>query len=340
MLQKKLLLSLTLFLTVAAHTQVKNLVFEGAGVRGIAYCGAIQVLEEKKLLQNIRRVGGTSAGAITALTVSLGYTANEIEGLINSTPFQKFNDGRFFFLGGMNRMYKYYGWYRGRRFEDWLGDIIEAKTGDGNITFAELKERGFKELFITGTSLNRQSAVVFSYESFPRMRIKDAVRISLSIPLYFEAVFMDENGSTYSHPKMKAGLDVMADGGFTANFPMRLFDSTKYFDASKENNFFYNQETIGIRIDSDQQIKNDSTGGGLAYLPVENFRQYITAFYTIVLENLNRQTLTTEDWARTVSISDGEIGPRIRKLSSREKGKLIDNGRKSMARYLDVKNPY
>lgn len=338
MIQRKLLLSLTLLLTITGYAQIKNLVFEGAGVRGIAYCGAIKILEEKKLLQNVNRVGGTSAGAITALAVSLGYTANEIEGLITSTSFQKFNDGRFFFLGGMNRLYKYYGWYKGKRFDDWLADIIEAKTGNRNISFAELKEKGFKELFITGTSLNKQRAVVFSYESFPQMCIKDAVRISLSIPLYFEAVFMDEKGGIYSQPTGKSGLDVMADGGFTANFPMRLFDSTKYLDPSKQNNFFYNHETLGIRIDSEEQIRNDSTGGGLAYLPVENFKQYITAFYTIILENLNRQTLTKEDWARTVSVSDGDIGPRIRRLSPKEKGKLLDNGRQSMARYLEIKD--
>ena len=42
----------------------KNLVFEGGGVKGIAYAGAMKVLEKKGILKNIVRVGGTSAGAI------------------------------------------------------------------------------------------------------------------------------------------------------------------------------------------------------------------------------------------------------------------------------------
>ena len=331
---KRLLFLLNFFFVTNVHAQIKNLVFEGAGIRGIAYCGAIKILEEKELLQDVQRVGGTSAGAVTALALSLGYTANEIEGMINSTSFQKFNDGRFIFVGGMHRLYKYYGWYRGKRFENWLAKIIEEKTGNADISFIELREKGLKELFITGTSLNKQCSVVFSYETFPHMRVKDAVRISLSIPLYFEAVFMDEKGNIFSRPKNKKGLDVMADGGFTTNFPIRLFDSTKYIDPSKQNQFFYNQETLGIRIDSEDQIKNDSTGKGLAPLPVEDFKQYLTAFYTIILENLNRQTLTKEDWARTVSIGDGNIGPRIKKLSVNEKGKLINNGRQSMTDHL------
>ena len=42
----------------------RNLVFEGGGVKGIAYVGTMRVLESKGILQNISRVGGTSAGAI------------------------------------------------------------------------------------------------------------------------------------------------------------------------------------------------------------------------------------------------------------------------------------
>ncbi len=47
--------------------QFRNLVFEGGGVKGIAYVGAIKVLEEKGIMPNIVRVGGTSAGAINAV---------------------------------------------------------------------------------------------------------------------------------------------------------------------------------------------------------------------------------------------------------------------------------
>ena len=41
--------------------QFRNLVFEGGGVKGIAYVGAMQVMDQRGFLQDIRRVGGTSA---------------------------------------------------------------------------------------------------------------------------------------------------------------------------------------------------------------------------------------------------------------------------------------
>ena len=43
-------------------SQFGNLVFESGGVKGIAYAGAVAVLEDKEILPDIRRVAGTSAG--------------------------------------------------------------------------------------------------------------------------------------------------------------------------------------------------------------------------------------------------------------------------------------
>ena len=48
----------------------RNLVFKGGGVRGIAYMGALAILEEVEVLKNIKRVAGTSSGAIAATMVS------------------------------------------------------------------------------------------------------------------------------------------------------------------------------------------------------------------------------------------------------------------------------
>jgi NTE family protein len=95
-----------------------------------------------------------------------------------------------------------------------------------------------------------------------------------------------------------------------------------------------NTATLGFRIDSDDQIKNDRDSKNIAPMPVGNFKQYMTAFYNMIIENLNRQQLTKEDWQRTISISDGHVGPRIRKLSAKEINILVDNGRQAMKTYF------
>jgi len=313
------------FTISAQEKSIKNIVFEGAGIRGIAFCGAIQALESNGLLPGVEKVGGTSAGAITALCVSLGYSAAEITDLLYSTKFSKFNDGRFFFIGGINRMNKYFGWYRGEKFVKWLEKIIEKKTGNADISLEELYNKGYKDLYVTATILNAQKLVILSRKTYPKMKVKDAIRVSISIPFYFEAVFIDKEGNRIRHPKNKQGLDVMVDGGFTGNFPIKIFDSV--VNIGSQESVIVNNTTLGFRVDNDNQIENDKQQRSLAAMPVKNLKQYGRAFYNIIIENLNRQTLSDSDWKRTVSISDGAVRPRIRKMSKAEIDILIENGR-------------
>jgi len=320
---KKSLLLFPLLVFQFIHAQspdtIRHLVFEGAGIRGIAYCGAVQEMESNKMIGNIKKVGGTSSGAIVALTISLGYTGKEIETIISQTNFKKLNDGKYFFIGGINRMNKYFGYYRGKKITQWLEKLIKAKTGNADITFEEMHQKGFKDLYVTGTSLNKQKPVVFSHETYPKMKVRDALRISISIPLYFEPVYIDSTGKAFYRPKQKHGLDMMMDGGFLENFPIHIFDKTSP-----------DQHTIGFRVDHVAQMEKDKTDKTLAEIPISDLGEYFRAFYTITMENLNRQRLTSEDWQRTVSISDGDVQPRLRKLSKEEIAILIENGKKAV----------
>lgn len=303
---------------------IKNIVFEGAGIRGVAYSGVIAEMEHAGKMKDVEKVAGTSAGAIVAMIVSLGYTAAEIKTIVTGINFRKLNDGRFFFPGGIHRTSKYFGWYRGVRAADWLGKLIKQKTGNEDITFETLHQQGYKDLYITGTNLTRQQLVVFSRETYPQMKVKDAVRISMGIPLYFEAIFADSTGAVAHHPNKKEGLDVLVDGGLTGNFPIQIFDS-----ASSANPY-----TAGFRIDRDEQILHDRKSRTLAPMEINNFKQYIAALYNMVIENLNRQQLSADDWKRTVSISDGNTGPRIRELSAGEINRLVENGRRATREFL------
>ncbi|HAY88229.1 MAG TPA: patatin, partial [Bacteroidetes bacterium] len=57
---------------------IENLVFKGGGVLGIAYAGAIEILENEGILTQVQRTAGTSAGAVAAALISLGYSSKEI----------------------------------------------------------------------------------------------------------------------------------------------------------------------------------------------------------------------------------------------------------------------
>ncbi|AHM60778.1 patatin [Flammeovirgaceae bacterium 311] len=331
----RFLLITTLLISFSSTAQVyKNLVFEGAGIRGLAYAGALKELEKQGLLLPVEKVGGTSAGAITALAVSLGYSSHELEELIYNTDFQQFNDGRFIFIGGISRTTKRFGWYRGEKITRWIGNIIEKKTGNADITFLELHQQGYKELYITGTSLNQQKLLVFSHHNYPHMKVKDAVRISISIPLYYGAVCIDKDGRVLKQKNNTSCDNVMVDGGIVGNFPIHIFDSTR--QQNGETARVANQQTLGFRIDSDAQIQSDAEGQGLAPVDIQNFMDYTGAFYIYVLESLNRTPLTEEDWDRTVSISSADIGPRVKRLNKEQKELLIENGRMAVVRFMEA----
>lgn len=337
---KKCLFALITFFGLLSYSkaqkgQYENLIFEGAGIRGLAYTGVITELDEKGVLENIKKVGGTSAGSIISLVISLGYTPKEITEIIYSTDFSKFNDAGFMFFSGLRRLRKNYGYYKGDRFLKWLENIIAEKTSNPDITFQELDDRGFKDLYVVATSLNRQQNIVFSKDTYPNMKIKHAIRASMSVPLYFKAVFVDQDGDVYDRSEATSSMDLMVDGGITGNFPIDIFDSVAVVRGGEVR--IPNPRTIGIRIDSDQQIKYDQDTHKLAPFDVDNLKDYMQAFYLYVVENLNRRILTDEDWVRTISVSDAGIGPKIKKLSKDQKLALIESGRRGVRFFFDSK---
>ncbi|MEY3398192.1 MAG: hypothetical protein RL220_786 [Bacteroidota bacterium] len=304
---------------------VRHLVFEGAGIRGIAYCGVVKAIEQYGLSDSLQSVAGTSAGAMTALMLSLGYTSDEMEKVISSTAFERFNDGSMGLGGGIARLTRRFGWYHSDRLDQFIASIITKKHADRDINFRQLHERGCADLYVTATSINNQKLIVFSRYTYPDMKIRDAVRISMSIPLYFEATMIDEKGNVYENIQDSLVTDIVVDGGILANFPVYIFDEAK-LDSNGNKYRIPDYSVLGVRIDSDEQIELDRTGGGLAPVDVKNFPDFMEAFYLLILEQLNREILMHYDWDRTVSISSAGIGPKIRNMSPSERKLLIDSG--------------
>ena len=145
----------------------KNLVFEGGGVRGIAYVGALEVLDNEGILKNIKRVAGTSAGAMVAVLVGLNYTASEISEVLWSLNFQKFLDDSFGCARDFDRLINEYGWYKGDFFRNLMADLIKDKTGNGEATFKDLaKAKKFRDIYLIGADLSTGFSKVFHVDSF------------------------------------------------------------------------------------------------------------------------------------------------------------------------------
>jgi len=332
-MREKVLLTLLILplLSIAQRPEIKNLVFEGAGMRGLAYAGVVAELESSGLIDEVEKVGGTSAGALTAVMISLGYTSVEIRQKLSETEFQKFNDGSF---GGISRMKRNFGWFRGSKFTEWVANQLDEKTGNPDITLIELYEAGYIPVYLVTTCINQQELKVLSHETYPNMKVKDAVRASISIPLYFKAVFVDSEGNTYDDYDDGENLDILVDGGIIGNYPIFLFDSQMVIN-DLEFQRTPNRHTLGFRIDSEAQIKQDSVTRKITSQEIDSFKNYVAALYNFTMESLNRNQMTNDDWLRTVSISSVGIGPMIKKFSKTDQNKLIESGQVSMRKYLD-----
>jgi len=313
--------------------QIENLVFEGGGIRGVAYCGALQEMELRGKLKHVQRVAGTSSGAITACLLAVGYQPKELTEIIGNMNFGKFNDGRGLVFGGMRRLKKHMGYYKGEKFEIWLENLIEAKTGNKSITFSELyqlsqRDSMYKELIVTGTCMNHQEAIYFNRFTYPNMPISRAVRASMAVPLYYEPVIINDSGQRIQVKNLGPEHHVCLDGGFVSNYPIWIFDEAPYsFDP---------HSTLGMRIDKAQQIEMDRAGKyhTLAY-PIHSTSDLVGSVYYIMKENLNRQMLDSLDWARTISISDAGIGPKVKRLSSEQKELFLNEGRKGVIQFFN-----
>ena len=313
----------------------KNLVFEGGGVKGIAYGGALEVLDRLDLLEGIERVGGTSAGAINATLLALGFSHREVSDIIATTNFKDFEDKSKIVFGDMRRILRKYGWFKGDAFTRWIGDKIREKAGTENMTFAELEEAAgasgsaYRQLFLAVTNLTKQKVEIFSHEKTPSYRIKDAVRMSMSIPLFFKAI--NKNG------------DIMVDGGLSYNYPIDLFDHVKYMSNPEnkgdfkpdKDGYVYNFETLGFRVDSTELIRASRDDWSLPPVEIHNLKDHVVGLLSFLMDYANKVHLKTPDWYRTVFIDTKDVTTTQFDLSDKKIQELIEGGRVNTEAYFD-----
>ncbi|HEX2165525.1 MAG TPA: patatin-like phospholipase family protein [Thermoanaerobaculia bacterium] len=282
----------------------RNLAFEGGGVKGVAYAGALQTLGAAGGLDGVDRIAGTSAGSITALVVALGYTPEEVTRIVLDLDFDEFRDGTF--LTDAERLFEQYGWHPAFAATCLFECLVEQRLGDRRATFADLHARAeadpaFRDLYVVSTDLDRGDWVVFSHED-PRwadLPLADAVRASMAIPFYFTA--------------QEIAGDVFVDGGVLMNYPIGLFDQRE--DAG---------ETLGFYL-----------GGLPDAKPVDDFVAYTEqVFASLLAVQTDDVCADPDDVRRSVFIDPLGIATTDFGLTREQKCALIESGAKATREYL------
>jgi NTE family protein len=284
---------------------IKNLVFKGGGVLGIAYAGAIEVLEENKILTQIQSVAGTSAGAITASLISLKYSAADILKVIQATDFKGFEDG-----WDPLRIATKYGLYKGNAFLTWMKQRITDKGLAATATFADFQKAGMLDLRVFASDLNTRSLKEFSVATTPDTIVAEAVRASMSIPLFFQA-WTFSNSIPDNH--------VYVDGGTIYNYPITTFDTGG--TPNTETLGFYLEDVSGAQPDSDLQYDQ-------LFQYIKDLFQTLTDSQVIDFEN------DPDEEKRTVIIDDFGISATNFGLTDDQKQQLYNSGKTATANYL------
>ncbi len=321
------------------------MVLEGGGVRGLAYAGALNTLEEKGVLKHIEKVAGSSAGSIAALMISVGYTTKEIDSIMFELPVQQFNDGRYGVVGKYNRIKSDFGIYKGEYFEKWLQQLVKFKTGNADLTFKDLHNLAlqnniYKELYCTATNISKQQLEIFSVEKTPDMPIALAVRISGSIPLYYEPIALDNEYKKINRKDSTTFINYFVDGGMLCNYPISIFDTCRFnLNPLECTDLIFNRETLGLKMERPEQI--DSLQKNSIAIPSYNINKlsdYLSALSNLMMETINRKYPNMEnEKGRTIYISHGNIHAKIRKMMPEEKLLLFNNGAKAVGDFFDKK---
>lgn len=286
----------------------ENLVFEGGGVLGIAYAGAMQALEDHGILAQTKRVAGTSAGSITATAISAGYDAKEVKELTQSTNFKTFEDKWNPF-----RILTKYGLYKGDRLLSFAKQVI-GKKASPNATFRDFNEMGFKELRVFSTDLNVKDAREFSFRKTPDVVVAEAVRASMSIPIFFSAwQFKNLDPAKYEFAH-----HIFVDGGTVYNYPINTFDGETI-----------NKQTLGFHL-NDLDNKGKETG-----LKMRQPVKYVKVLFDTLLDSQNIDfERDPEQKERTVIINDHGISATDFNLSKADQDLLFNSGKDATNAFL------
>lgn len=292
-------------------------VFEGGGVKGIAFAGAIAAAERDAGVREWVNLAGTSAGSIVAALLAAGYDAAGLRRILAGAVYSRFADcgpGGMWLGGLFNAVFRLRGLAPAAYFVEWLGEQLAAsplarELGKTELVFGDLRrrdlppigelpgitparyERARYRLHVIGSDVTTGRMLIVpddlpDYEDErgtpldkDSFPVVDAVRMSMSYPFLFAPVVLRRQGKPV----------YVVDGGLLSNFPIWLFDSPQP-----------KRPTWGFRLHPGATVEE-----GLPYRKVPRpFWEVplLKAMFSAATEAWDREQMERVVSARTVSI--------------------------------------
>jgi NTE family protein len=308
---------------------------EGGGVKGAAYVGVIQELEERGKLAECKRFSGASAGSQAAALLAMGLSADAFANEVLETDFSALMDGSKCCCLSSCRCLDAWslctksGAFNGIALKDQLNKIFTRATGIDKITFKQAFDYNGNHLRIPVTNLTKARCEILDYQIFPDMEVAEACRISSSFPLVFKPTLLD--GSWY------------VDGGFLNNLPMAAFEREV-----KEAGEVVLCLNLANAQDFSEAAEPPANAQGacrtvLCCLFCCEYHCSVFQFASLMAEGLfaNAQVHDNSqfpEYVSMVNIFTGDISSMNFNLSEEEKQFLVSEGRIAMVNFYDGKD--
>jgi predicted acylesterase/phospholipase RssA len=189
----------------------RRLVFTGGGTRCLVFVEALLVLETAGVLERVDEYWGTSAGAFIATLMALSDTVSAVRDFMYATEYVKFRD---IDVNNLLNINKSWGLDNGHSLIEEVERILElAKPGSSSYLMSDIPG-----LTIIIANLSTHEVILCSAKTHPSLRVVDAIRASMSLPIFFRPYIHQETGH------------VWIDGAVGANFPWGLLptDADRY----------------------------------------------------------------------------------------------------------------
>ena len=307
-----------------------DLVLEGGGSKGIGLVGATCRLQADV---ELKRVAGSSAGALVAALVAAGYEGDQLRDLMFAFPFPEVPQpdllDRVPLVGPALSVLFERGVYETGFVRDETARLLAARgvetfgdlmqDDDGSALPPERRSR----LVVTATDLTTGELLYLPWD-YPRLgldpttqRVADAVASSVAIPFFFEPTYLtDQAGRRH----------ILVDGGVLSNYPITVFDRTD--EAAPR------WPTFGVKIIPRLPEGASSVLPLAGVVPIPGVRQLEALVATLVVGR--DQTYLSQPCvaARTLQVDTSAVGIVEFDLSDAQKQELYDNGWDTADRFL------
>jgi len=288
-----------------------DLALEGGGTKLIGHVGAYAALVARGF--TISHVAGTSGGSIVAAGAVAGYTPAELRRLVMDINFNQFLDGSKWTKYW--RVINNYGLYKGDEFYKFMkkiladkgvhtfGDLLSKDPAEHNSPKFRWRLKVIAADITNGRMITLPNDAALYGQDPDKMEVALAVRMSMSIPLFFEPV--------------KFGDCYIVDGGLLSNFPIWIWDSDGVPD----------WPTFGFLLKEEGIATHREIDG-----PFSLFR----ALVLTMLEAHDKRFVRPQDYEhRTVAISTNGVSPINFDLTAIQKERLYHSGYMGTVNFLN-----